>query len=862
MTQVTQANQYFEQLLQRVPVIRNKQLATIKKFLTVMQDKTRQKIQEQSDVHQDAHATNTQNNLNVSQTDIRSIVTDSVLTSCINVDKLWKLAKLINIVQQMQHITLHDNQILATLALIDSNIIEMSTGEGKTYSGLIAAMYLAKYQHLNVHLITTNDYLATRDYQQALPMYKQAGLTAGLVTEDLTRKQKQIAYGKDVVYVTDENVGFDYLRDMTETKQSNIRIPKMQAVIIDEADSVLLDNNRSPLILSLPADNTSMFHLAYKFIKSINVNDYACEPDLNYIYLNKAGQIKLNKFIKQYNVSDKSDLLTCVNIFLHAKYLMKRGRDYIVKDKNIDSKDESKDTQVTQAYVRNHVQDQEYVNSCVKDYSLQNTNNKSVNTPARSRIVLLNTDTGRVSVNRKYSDGITTALEIMYDLPVTADYQDIQKISYQNLFLLYSHLSGMTGTAYVSRKELWQLYHKHVVRIQNNFKLKRIMYSDSVYTTSDERDKAAIQEILDYHERHIPVLVQTLDVLSAMQFSNLLNTYNLPNQLFTALTFKNAKTDEDEFNQEQQLVKKIGQRDSITVATNIAGRGTDIKLGTDVQQLHVIGLGHSRNKRLDLQFVGRSGRQGQIGSSHFLVSLDDPLIKQYGQRGLLKNITGLQNRRHVHGTRIDATGKITGTFIKHLKRSAYNANNIDLTQRKMLADFDQVDETFRQKLVQMRSTLLIPDKYTTNIRHNIKHVLEMLIYSGMEQYDWYNNVALRSTLINKLNQQQYLNFANTMSYEDLLLAMTNYLQTYLDNATDDQLKRMQEIVLKLINELWEHQLKLFHSDQLQVQFVGYLGIQPVEQYTVLVKQQYEQMWKQLQLNTFVQVVNDSQIAKN
>lgn len=843
MTQVTQAKQHLEQFLQRIPVVRNKQLTLVKQFLNVMQ-----------------HSENNTFNSSVSKS------VNSVLTSCINVDKLWKLAKLINIVQQMQHITLHDNQILATLALIDANIIEMSTGEGKTYSGLIAAMYLAKYQHLNVHLITTNDYLATRDYQQARPMYKQVGLTAGLVTEDLTRKQKQVAYRKDVVYVTDENVGFDYLRDMTETKQSNIRIPKMQAVIIDEADSVLLDNNRSPLILSVPADNTSMFYLAYKFLKLINVNDYACEPDLNYIYLNKAGQIKLNKFIKQHNVSDKSDLLTCVNIFLHAKYLMKRGRDYIVKDKNIDLKDKFKDNQATRTYVRNHVQDQEHVNinndSRVKDYSLQNTNNKLVDKPERSRIVLLNTDTGRVSVNRKYSDGITTALEIMYDLPVTADYQDIQKISYQNLFLLYSHLSGMTGTAYVSRKELWQLYHKHVVRIQNNFKLKRIMYSDSVYTTSDERDKAAIQEILDYHERHIPVLVQTLDVLSAMQFSNLLNTYNLPNQLFTALTFKNAKTDEDEFNQEQKLVKKIGQRDSITVATNIAGRGTDIKLGTDVQQLHVIGLGHSRNKRLDLQFVGRSGRQGQIGSSHFLVSLDDPLIKQYGQRGLLKNITELQNRRHVHGTRIDATGKITGKFIKHLKRSAYNANNIDLTQRKMLADFDQVDETFRQKLVQMRSSLLIPDKYTTNIRHDIKHVLEMLIYSGMEQYDWYDNVALRSTLINKLNQQQYLNFANTMSYEDLLLAMTNYLQTYLDNATDDQLKRMQEITLKLINELWKHQLKLFHSDQLQVQFVGYLGIQPVEQYAVLVKQQYEQMWKQLQLNTFVQVVNDSQIMEH
>lgn len=466
-------------------------------------------------------------------------------------------------------------QLLGGLILNDGNVAEMKTGEGKSLAATIPAYFNALTGH-SVFIVTVNDYLAERDKEQFEPLYNFMGMTDGLISSGMETEERQNAYQADIVYGTNSEFGFDYLRDNICAYSDEQVQPERFFAIIDEADSILIDEARTPLIISgLQGQKPGDYISADLFVKELHEkSDYEKDDKEKTIFLTENGISKAEKYFHVANLSSSqnTNLFHDINKALYANYMMQLGKDYIVRD---------------------------------------------------DKVVIVDGYTGRVMPSRQYSDGLHQAIEAKEGVKINDETQSIATITIQNYFKLFDKLGGMTGTGSSVESEFTLVYNMGVLPVPTNKPVQRKDQPDIIYSSERTKIKAIVNEVIKRHQKGQPVLIGTISVAKSEILSRILKMAHVPH---TVLNAKNP-------DKEAEIVAQAGQKGAVTISTDMAGRGTDIKLGEGVDKLgglYVIGTERHESERVDDQLRGRSGRQGDPGESRFFLSLDDELFKLYG----------------------------------------------------------------------------------------------------------------------------------------------------------------------------------------------------------------------------------------
>ena len=556
-------------------------------------------------------------------------------------------------------------QILGGLAIHFGNIAEMKTGEGKTLTSVLPA-YLNALTGEGVHIITVNEYLATRDAAWMGKIHEFLGLTVGVNTRDLTPKEKQEAYNCDILYSTNNEIGFDYLRDnMVVHKEDRVQ-RKLNFAIIDEVDSVLIDEARTPLIISGGEMRSANLYIdADHFVKSLKEEkDYIYDEKTKSVNLTDSGSEKAEKTFNISNLYEieNAGLLHYINQALRANYSMKRDVDYVVQD---------------------------------------------------NEVVIVDQFTGRLMKGRAYSDGLHQAIEAKEGVTINQETKTLATITFQNLFRMYKKLSGMTGTAKTEEEEFRNIYNMYVIEIPTNKPVIRIDAPDLVYATKEAKYKAIISFVKERYEKGQPVLIGTIAIETSELISNLLKQAKIPHEVLNA---KNHA-------REAEIISKIGLNKSVTIATNMAGRGTDIKLSDEIRNLGglcVVGTERHESRRIDNQLRGRSGRQGDPGYTQFFVSMKDDLMVRFGSDriGEMMKSMGLVDQAIQSKT----FTKSIGTAQKRVE-----GNNFDI--RKQLLQYDDVMNNQREIIYEKRNTILDSDSIHEMVLSSFRHHVEDLVNS-------------------------------------------------------------------------------------------------------------------------------------
>jgi len=535
-----------------------------------------------------------------------------------------------------------DVQLIGGIALHRGMIAEMATGEGKT---LVATLpvYLNALEGRGVHVVTVNDYLAKRDRDWMGPVYEFLGLTVGVIQHAVPPRQRKEQYACDITYGTNNEFGFDYLRDNMVSHFSQRVQRELNYAVVDEVDSILIDEARTPLIISGPAeDATDLYYSADGLIPRLTAEDYSIEEKTKTVSLNDSGVKKAEEFLKVENLYDPRhiELVHHVSQALRAHKLFKKDVDYVVKD---------------------------------------------------GEVLIVDEFTGRLMPGRRFSDGLHQALEAKERVKIEQENQTLASVTFQNYFRMYRKLSGMTGTAVTEATEFQQIYKLLVLAIPTNRPLRRTSMPDEIYKTEREKFGAVVESIHQMHKGGRPVLVGTISIEKSEVLSRLLEKANIPH------TVLNAKYHE----KEAEIIKRAGQNGAVTIATNMAGRGTDIVLGEGVAGLgglHVLGTERHEARRIDNQLRGRSGRQGDPGSSQFFLSLEDDLMRIFGSDRIAKVMQRLgmeegQSIQHPFITRSieTAQGRVEG-------------RNFDI--RKELLKYDDIMNSQRLAIYAERKGIL------------------------------------------------------------------------------------------------------------------------------------------------------------
>ena len=558
-------------------------------------------------------------------------------------------------------IDLYPVQLMGGIVLHQGRIAEMKTGEGKTYTCLLPA-FLNALEGKGVHVVTVNDYLAKRDKEDVGRVHEFLGLSTGVILNDMKPEERQAAYNCDITYVTNNELGFDYLRDNMAKKKEDQVLRGLHYAIIDEADSILIDEARTPLIISGSSkENIQLYQFVDVFVTTLRegtrstvskmdilageraeeTGDYIVDEKDKIANLTERGVMKAEKFFRIDNLSDLKnvDILRAINNALRAHTLFEKDVDYVVKD---------------------------------------------------DEVLIVDEFTGRILPGRRFSDGLHQALEAKEHVKIQNASNTLATITFQNFFNKFDKKAGMTGTAKTEEEEFIDVYGMDVVVIPTNRPLKRLDWEDKIFKTKDEKFNAIIDEIIDCHRRGQPVLVGTVSVEISEYLSERLNELNLPH------TVLNAKNHE----KEAEIVSHAGERGSITIATNMAGRGTDIKLSDDTKDkgLKVIGTERHESRRIDNQLIGRSGRQGDYGESQFIISLEDDLFIHYCPERLLKAFNNLEetpgkplNNKTLANATSDCQKRI-------------ESEHRDI--RKRLCEYDEVINSQRDKIYEERKIVL------------------------------------------------------------------------------------------------------------------------------------------------------------
>ncbi|MYL20955.1 preprotein translocase subunit SecA [Halobacillus litoralis] len=678
-------------------------------------------------------------------------------------------------------------QLMGAIALHEGNIAEMKTGEGKTLASTMPA-YLNAITGKGVHIITVNDYLASRDSTDMGELYQYLGLTVGLNSNGMSKDEKREAYAADITYGTNNEFGFDYLRDnMVLYKEQMVQRP-LHYAIIDEVDSILIDEARTPLIISGSASKSADLYVgANSFVRLLaREEDFTYDEKTKNVQLTEEGINKAERFFKIENLFDLSNvsLIHHINQALKAHTSMQRDTDYVVEE---------------------------------------------------GEVVIVDQFTGRLMKGRRYSDGLHQAIEAKEGLEIQNESQTLASITFQNLFRMYEKLSGMTGTAKTEEEEFMNIYNMRVVVIPTNRDIQRDDKADLVYKTMDGKFKAVVEDIKNRHENGQPVLVGTVAVETSEIISRYLTKAGVPHNVL------NAK---NHF-REAEIIENAGQKGAVTIATNMAGRGTDIKLGDGVKEaggLAVIGTERHESRRIDNQLRGRAGRQGDPGMSQFYLATDDELMRRFAS----DNIRNMMDRLGM-----DDSQPIESKMISRAVESAQKrveGNNFDA--RKTILSYDDVLRQQREVIYKQRYEVLTSE----NLREIIEGMIDRTVAqtvdvhtSDEEDENWELDSVVDYLRANLLFEGDVtaadLKGKDPEEMKELILAkVKERYDEKEEELTPEQMREFEKVILlRTVDQKWMDHIDQMDQLRQGIHLRAYGQNDPLREYNFEGFRMFEQM---------------------
>ena len=681
-----------------------------------------------------------------------------------------------------------DVQLIGGMCLHDGRIAEMRTGEGKT---LVATLpvYLNALEGKGVHMVTVNDYLAKRDSEWMGRLYRFLGLTVGLVVHDMDFPERKFAYGCDVTFGTNNEFGFDYLRDNMVIDERQMVQRPLHYAIVDEVDSILIDEARTPLIISGPGQKSTDIYvkMAHAVAGLKEGVDYKVDEKQKTISPADSAVPKVEKLIGVQNLyaPENIEYSHCFTAALRAKALMKRDRDYIVKD---------------------------------------------------GEVIIVDEFTGRIMPGRRFSDGLHQAIEAKEGVKVQRESQTLATITFQNYFRMYDKLAGMTGTAKTEEDEFLKIYNLPVVVVPTNKPVRRVDYPDVIYKTKRAKYKAVGKAVAEIHAKGQPVLIGTTSITQSEELSTILNHLGIEHNVL------NAKNHE----REAQIVADAGQKGAVTIATNMAGRGTDIKLGEGVEELgglFIVGTERHESRRIDNQLRGRAGRQGDPGASRFYLSLEDDLLRLFASDRVTKIMDklGMEEDEPIEH-------KLITNSIEHAQKKV-EARNFDI--RKHVLEYDDVMNQQREVMYGERRKILTGENLKENILSMVNHIIktEMDQYANEKLYpeEWTLDGLIEDAEKiyapqGKLKKEELAAMSRDGLKETLeKTALEGYNQRELLFGEENMRELEKVVMLRVVDTKWmEH---LDHMDMLRdgINLRAYGQRNPLAEYKIEALNMFEEM---------------------
>lgn len=680
-----------------------------------------------------------------------------------------------------------DVQLLGGIVLHRGDIAEMRTGEGKT---LVATLpvYLNALTGKGVHVVTVNDYLATRDSEDMGRIYKFLGLSVGLIVHDLTYDQRRRAYNADVTYGTNNEFGFDYLRDNMVISADQMVQRPLNYCIVDEVDSILIDEARTPLIISGPGEkSTDLYYTLAGIVKTFTKDDYTMDEKQKTIAPTDSGVAKVEKILGISNMFDNDhlDLNHLVIQALRARFMMHRDKDYVVKN---------------------------------------------------GEIVIVDEFTGRLMFGRRYSDGLHQSIEAKENVKVQGESKTLATITFQNYFRMYDKLAGMTGTAKTEEDEFNKIYKLDVYVIPTNKPAIRRDLPDVIYKTKNAKYRAVVREVKKRHATGQPILVGTTSINQSEILSQLLDKENIVHNVL------NAKYHE----KEAEIIKNAGQKGMVTIATNMAGRGTDIKLGPGVAELGglmIIGTERHESRRIDNQLRGRAGRQGDPGTTQFFLSLEDDLMRIFGSENISKFMDKLG---------MDEDEPITAKIItRSIEKAQKKVESHNFEIRKYVLEYDDVMNQQREVLYSQRRQVLTAD----SLRDTIMGMVDDIIHEGLDKYANEKLYPEEWDFAGLLSQmQQYFVPKNATSVEELenlsRVEVQDKLKQIAVDLYEERLKEIGEqtmkelekaIMLRVVDSKWMDHLDAMDALKEGINLRAYGQKNPLVEYKFEAYEMFEEM---------------------
>ena len=702
-------------------------------------------------------------------------------------------------------------QIMGGITLHDGNIAEMRTGEGKTLTATMP-VYLNALSGDGVHVVTVNEYLASRDAREMGELYNFLGLTVGLNLTGMSSEEKRAAYAADITYSTNSELGFDYLRDNMVVYKSQMVQRPLNYAVVDETDSILIDEARTPLIISGQAEkSTVLYQRADMFVKGLKEEeDYTIDLTSKTISLTDEGINKAEQTFRLPNLYDvdNSALVHHIDQALRANYIMLRDIDYVVDE---------------------------------------------------GKVKIVDGFTGRIMEGRRYSDGLHQAIEAKEGVEVENESKTMATITYQNYFRMYRKLSGMTGTAKTEEEEFREIYNMNVIAIPTNRPIQRIDGHDLIYPSLRSKFRAVVQDIKQRHEAGQPILVGTVAVETSELLSNMLRAEGIPHEVLNAKNhFKEA-----------EIIMSAGQRGAVTIATNMAGRGTDIKLGKGVKELGglcVIGTERHESRRIDNQLRGRSGRQGDPGATQFYLSLEDDLMKRFGGE-----------KMQAIWERLNLTDEEDDNFIqskmltKQVESSQKRVEGNNYDTRKSVLEYDEVMREQREIIYSQRLQIINEDqsleKVTKGmIRRTIHRVVES--HTLTDQKEWnlegivdfaHNSICAPDELsISDLEGKSAAEIEGILNEK----AMEIYKEKQEQLNGDNQMLEFEKVViLRVVDRKWTDHIDDMDQLRQSVGLRGYAQIDPLTEYQTEGYERFQQMIAAIDYDV-TRILMKSQIRQN
>lgn len=679
-------------------------------------------------------------------------------------------------------------QIMGAASLHEGNIAEMKTGEGKTLSATMP-VYLNALSGKGVHVITVNEYLARRDAEEMGKLYDFLGLTVGLNISGLSKEEKAEAYAADITYGTNNEFGFDYLRDnMVLYKEEKVQKP-LHYAIIDEVDSVLIDEARTPLIISGNAEKSATLYIkANQFVRTLNEEtDYTVDVKTKNVQLTEEGMSKAERFFSIENLYDYKhvQLNHHINQAMKANFIMQRDTDYVVQE---------------------------------------------------DEVVIVDSFTGRLMAGRRYSDGLHQAIEAKEGLVIQRESMTLATITFQNYFRMYEKLSGMTGTAKTEEEEFRNIYNMNVIAIPTNKPIARVDYPDLVYKSMNGKFQALAKEIEERHKNGQPILVGTVAVETSELISQVLKKRGIPHNILNA---KNHA-------REAEIIESAGQPGAVTIATNMAGRGTDIKLGAGVREaggLFILGTERHESRRIDNQLRGRSGRQGDPGESRFYISMEDELMRRFGSDNMMNmmNRLGMEEDQPIES-------KLVSRAVESAQKRV-EGNNYDA--RKQLLQYDDVMRQQREIIYAQRDEVLESDNLRNIVEKMLNSVIERIVdaHTGDEdiQEEWDHQAILDHARGIFLEEGQVtVKDIKGLDKEEIVELLIEKMKVnYDEKEADFEPERMREfekvILLRSVDRKWMDHIDAMDQLRQGIHLRAYGQNDPLREYQFEGYEMFEDM---------------------